>query len=293
MKARTIQPQSPDATAQVFRTSEVARILGLRPARVRGIARAGFCRPRRRGRTLEFSFQDLVLLRTAQGLFRASVPPRRVHRVLGELARQLPPGRPLSGVRIYADGPRVVVRDGRTAWQPDSGQGVFSFAVDDLARAARVVLPVRAARRELSRQAKTERDAAGWFERALAQERKNDIAGACEAYRRALEIDPEMSDAYVNLGRLLHEQGDVREASRLYHLAVACAPEDPVAHYNLAIALEDQRASTAALSHYRRAVALDPNFADAHFNLARLLDRVGRRSEAMRHLLTYRRLTNA
>src|SRR5512143_2459244 len=96
--------RSPRSTAEVFHTAEVARILGVPAARVRGIVRAGLCRPARHGRTLEFSFQDLVLLRAAHGLLRADVPPRRVRHALSELATQLPPDRPLSGVRIYADG---------------------------------------------------------------------------------------------------------------------------------------------------------------------------------------------
>src|SRR5512143_2674601 len=127
--------------AEVFRTAEVARILGVAPARVRGIVRAGLCRPTRHGRALEFSFQDLVLLRAAHGLLRADISPRRVRHALSELATQLPPDRPRSGVRIYADGRRVVARDGGTAWQPDSGQVVFAFEVDELARAARRVVP--------------------------------------------------------------------------------------------------------------------------------------------------------
>ncbi len=232
-------------------------------------------------------------MRAAHCLLRANIPPRRVRRALTELATQLPPDRPLSGVRIYADGRQVVARDGKTAWQPDSGQVVFAFEVDELARAAGRVVPVRgSARRTTARQPEPANSAATWFERALAREQRQDLTGACDAYRRAIDRDPQMADAYINLGRLLQEQGDTAEAARLYHLAIECAPDDPVAHYNLAIALEDQRSMAAAISHYQQALACDPYFADAHFNLGRLLDRLGRRSLALRHLLTYKRLTD-
>ena len=281
-------------TPQTYRTAEVARILGVPAARVRTIARAGVCQPVRLGRALQFSFQDLVLLRAADGLLRAAVPPRRLRRALSQLAQQLPPERPLSGVRIYANSRRVVARDGRTAWQPDSGQIVFSFDIDELARAARTTAPARSARDSASPPLpKPAQSALAWFERALRLERKNDLAGAAAAYRRALDIDPEMSDACINLGRLLHQQGNAAEAARLYHLALASAPDDPVGHYNLAVALEDQQRDSAAVSHYRRALRLDPDFADAHFNLGRLLERLGQRTQAMRHLLAYKRLTDA
>ena len=279
--------------AEVFRTAEVARILGVAPARVRGIVRAGLCRPTRHGRALEFSFQDLVLLRAAHGLLRADISPRRVRHALSELATQLPPDRPLSGVRIYADGRRVVARDGGTAWQPDSGQVVFAFEVDELARVARRVVPVgRRSSRQPARAPQRAHNALAWFERALARERRGDLAGACDAYRHALELDPGMADAHINLGRLLQEQGDTAEAARLYHLAIACTPEDPVAHYNLAIVLEDQRHFAAAVAHYQKALAYDPEFADAHFNLGRLFDRLGRHSDAIRHLLSYKKLSD-
>ncbi|HXQ23155.1 MAG TPA: tetratricopeptide repeat protein, partial [Candidatus Acidoferrales bacterium] len=195
--------------AHVFGTSEVARILGVTPARVRAIARAGLCQPLRTGRALEFSFQDLVLLRAGHGLLKAAVPARRVRRALTELARQLPPDRPLSGIRIYADGRQVVARDGHAAWQPDSGQIVFTFALDELAHRAGAVLPVRVrGRRSAARPAQHTENAWTWFERGLSLEHDDDMAGAAAAYRRALDLDPTLADAYINLGRLVHDGGN-------------------------------------------------------------------------------------
>ena len=43
-----------------------------------------------------------------------------------------------------------------------------------------------------------------WFEQGLALEAKDDLAGACRAYRHALREDPRHLCAYVNLGRCLH-----------------------------------------------------------------------------------------
>ncbi len=292
IRGLTWPPPLSGSARQFFPSAEVARILGVSPARVRTIVRAGLCRPARNGRRLQFSFQDLVLLRAAHGLLLADIPPRRVRHSLGLLARQLPAQRPLCGVRIYADGRHVVARDGGTVWRPDSGQVVFAFDVDELARAAGVVVRVPHPRRrgELSGVQRL-RSAAAWFEHALELEQTNDVTGAAAAYHRAIELDPDMADAYINLGRLAHERGDVAEAARLYHLALACAPTDPVAHYNLALALEDQGRHADSVSHYRRAVALDPDFADAHFNLSQLLERLGQSELAMRHLSIYKRLT--
>ncbi len=245
-----------------------------------------------------FAFQDLVVLRVAHGLLQAAVPPRRIRCALRELTRQLPPGRPLSGMRVYADGRQVVARDGRAAWHPDSGQIVFSFEIDELARRAGALIPVR--RRQAPAAGPPLAGAAGpapetpltWFERGLVCEQNGNLAGACDAYQRALTLDVHFADAYINLGRLMHQRGNATEAVRLYHLALESAPEDPVAHYNLAIALEDEDHLAAALAHYGRALVFDPRFADAHFNIARLLERLGRQAEALRHLASYKTLTH-
>jgi tetratricopeptide (TPR) repeat protein len=46
-----------------------------------------------------------------------------------------------------------------------------------------------------------------------------------------------------------------------------------------------------AAGAYRRALELDPDSADAHYNLGLLLESLGRRDDAMRHLMNARRLT--
>jgi tetratricopeptide (TPR) repeat protein len=263
-------------------TADVARVLGVTQARVRAIVRAGVCQPGRRGRWFQYTFQDLVLLRTAQGLFQARIPPRRVRTALRQLERQLPPSQPLTGVRIFADGRRVVVHDAGTTWNVENGQAIFSFDVDRMRRAAGMVVPV--AKRH-GRAA-----AAYWFTRGVSLE-EEDRAEACAAYRQALSLDPGLADAYLNLGRLVHEGGDTAQALRLYREAVRRIPDDPVAHYNLATALEDTRDVRAAAKHYHTAVELDPDFADAHYNLSQLLERMGQEKRALRHLMAYKRLT--
>ena len=274
----------------VFYTTDVAKLLNVSPRRVRDMVHAGLCHAARRRRRYLFSFQDIVLLRTAHGLIGQRVPTRRVRKAMGQLRRQLDPTRPLSAVRVFADGRQVVVRDGGAAWEPDTGQMMLLFDVGELARAAGVVVPVAARRSRKDRHSQKRQSAGVLFERALRLEDGNTKA-AMEAYQLALELDPGMSDACVNLGRLLHEGGRVREAMALYRRALHQAPGDPVAHYNLALALEDQGDSRAALAHYHHAIESDPEFADAHFNIGRLLERMGQRQQAIEHLVAYKKLT--
>ncbi len=270
-----------------YRTIDVARILGVSADRVRRMVYAGHCVPSRAGRAYRFGFQDLVLLRTAHGLLSSEIPPRRINRALRELKKQLPDNRPLSGVRIYAESGQVVVRDRDRVWQPESGQQVFFFGFDELAAEGDKVVAAREARPARS----VNENASDWFDYGLSIE-QDDPNGARKAYERALELDADMVDAYINLGRLVHEGGDPVGASEFYREALVRYPDDAVTHYNLAVASEDVKDLPSARAHYERAVDINPSFADAHFNLGRLLERMGEPEAALQHLLAYRRLSD-
>jgi tetratricopeptide (TPR) repeat protein len=271
-----------------YTSPDVAKLLGLTVAQVRRFARDGFLTPGRGAHgALQFSFQDLVILRTAKALVAARIPTRRIRRTLQRLRRELPRGRSLAELRIVAEGERIVVSDGDTAWNPESGQLHLDFAVSELAtRAAPMARRTAAA----ARRAERDLDADDWYELGLELEAV-DPAEARDAYRRALELDAHHADAHVNLGRLLHEQGLVTEAARHYRLALREAPEHATAAFNLGIALEDLDQPADAIEAYRAALSADPSLADAHYNVGRLYDRVGKRAAALRHLGAYRRLT--
>ena len=274
-------------SARKLSTAEVARLVGLRESQVRELVRAGLTRPvrTRRGRAYRFSFQDLVVLYAARRLLEQGVPASRVRRALAALARELPEGRPLSGLRIFADGRNLAVRDGGAAWQPETGQTLLDFGVEEVARLV-------AAKRETPAASgpSPAAEAQRAFEEGIGLE-DEDPEAAAEAYRRAVHLDPELVDAWVNLGRLVHEAGDAKEAARLWHAALARSPDDPVIHFDLALALEDTGDTEGAASHYERALALDADFADAHFNLAALCEKLGRRTDALRHYHAYQKLT--
>jgi tetratricopeptide (TPR) repeat protein len=271
-----------------YSTRDVARLLGLSEPQVRSQARAGFLTPERGPRNgYRFSFQDLVLLRTARELAQARVPPRRIRSALQGLARQLPIGHSLSEFRIVAEGHRVMVRDEGTAWNPESGQVQIDFAVHDLTSRAgpvarRLVRPADQATEELS--------ASDWFDLGVELE-SSAPAEACSAYVRALALDPDLAEAHVNLGRLLQLTGQIAEAAEHYRRSLEGGRSDPTAAFNLGTALEELGQWAEAIEAYRRTLRDDREFADAHFNLARLYEQVGRRSAAIRHLRAYQQLS--
>lgn len=261
-----------------YSVREVSAMLGLTPAQIRSYANKGFLTPERGDRgELRFGFRDLIILRTAGELSAARIPQRKVQRVLELLREQLPPGRSLTGVRIAADGERVVVSDGDAVWNPESGQALFDFSASELPIDAPVRVPV------------SHRDADQFYDLGCELE-TTDAARAREAYERAIELDPEHADARVNLGRLLHEDRAPAAAEKQYRAALQSDPDHDVAWFNLGVALEDLGRLHEAADAYRRAVALDPSNADAHYNLAGILERRGDKPGALRHLNEYRKL---
>ena len=272
-----------------YSTKDVAALLGLSPGQVRAYVRAGFLAPRQGPRgEYYFSFQELVLLRTAKGLLGARVPRRRVGLALQKLREQLPENRPLTGVRISAQGHHVVVRDGRDLWNPESGQAIFDFELSELAREAST-LPLRTAAPRGSEPETAET----WYERGCFLEDDDAPEEAMAAYRRALELEPDLGDAHLNLGRLLHERGEVAEAEGHYRRALSTLPGEPgdaTAAFNLGVVLQDLGRIREAAAAYETAVESEPGYADAHYNLAGVYEKLGEREAAFRHLRTYRTL---
>lgn len=278
-----------------YTTREVAEVLGLPTSTILAWARRGLIAPERGvGGSYVFSFQDIVLLRTARELLDAHVPTRRVRESLEALRAQLPVGRPLSAVTITAVGDRVLVQDERGVWEPNSGQLQIDFAVADIAEAA---LPM--VRRALEERTDDEEMCADdWYDAALDLEAVS-VEEAVLAYERSLEIDPAHSDAHLNLGRLLHEVGRLEEAESHYRRSVEVDPQNARALYNLGVVLEDRGVADArglpaeAIDAYERALGIDPALAAAHFNLSRVFESTGRKAEALRHLADYKRLIEA
>jgi tetratricopeptide (TPR) repeat protein len=262
---------------------DVGKLLGLSRSMIGRLIEAGFVTPARGPRReYRFSFQDLVVLRAAQALTEAKISSTRILRALRRLRAQLPEKAPLAGLRIEAVGDTVVVNEGARRWQPEDGQYVFSFQVDN-ANGRLAFIDSRDEAQPPERP---------WFEQGLALE-ATDAGQACGAYRRAIAAAPEDTAAYVNLGRLLHERQSLHDAEAVYREGLKHCGTDATLLFNLAVLLEDLGRPADAAATYRTTLKSAPDMADAHFNLARLCEAEGLRQEAVRHLSAYRKLTGA
>jgi tetratricopeptide (TPR) repeat protein len=261
---------------------DVEKLLRLPRSTIRALIAAGFVSPARGPRSAWlFSFQDLIVLRTAQALADAKVPQRRITKSVRELRRLLPDAMPLSGLSICAVADRVVVREGGSRWQAESGQYLLEFEGDPADGSLSVI--------ERKKAAEAPSGAQEWFDSGVALERE-DAEAALQAYGQAIAADPTLLDAHINLGRLLHEAGRLAKAEHVYREAVKACGSDPVLLYNLGVLLDDMDRQADAMEAYEAALRADPGLADCHYNLALLCEKLEKPKEAIRHMARYRTL---
>jgi tetratricopeptide (TPR) repeat protein len=254
---------------QEYSLADLKRLFGLPPALVRKLNQAGFIGDKR------YSFQDLLVLRVAGALKAAKIPPSKILAALEQIRATLPAGR-LPALALAASGKDLAVREG-TREREASGQYVLPLAP-------------RAATGEIAElrpsvDVPTAVVAQEYFTRGHLLE-ETDIAAARAAYLAALGVQEDYLEARINLGRLLHLDGQLKEAERLYRQAKTSSA---LLSFNLAILLEDLEREEEACAAYREALAQDPMLCDAHFNLSRLHEKANRPKEALKHLLAYRR----
>ncbi len=113
---------------------------------------------------------------------------------------------------------------------------------------------------------------------------------AAAAYRRALEIDPYLVPALINLANLHYARDEIIEAQALYERAIAIDASVFEAHFNLGNIFHDLGRYDQAHGCYREALRLNPAYADAHFYLAVTLEKNGRSPEARKHWRAYQQL---
>jgi tetratricopeptide (TPR) repeat protein len=278
----------------LYNVRDVERVLQLPRSTLQGLIKVGFVKPARGPRReYLFSFQDLIVLRTARALIEAKIPRKRIRRSLETLKRHLPAAIPLSGLNIRALGDRVVVRDGGLNWQADDGQYLLGLDVTMHGGVLQMVERGESAVAQLERKAagpdEASRSADEWFTEALQLE-STDARAALRAYERSVQADPANVAAWINRGRLLHEQGAIQQAEVVYRRAIEHCGADALLLFNLGVLMEDLGKPDAALEAYHAAISEDPNLADCHYNLARLYESRGKSQHAIRHLGQYRRL---
>jgi tetratricopeptide (TPR) repeat protein len=176
-----------------------------------------------------------------------------------------------------------------------SGQLAFDFRID--AAPARIIKLKRHKPRETGKEALApiatpQTLAEEYFLKGSALDvDQSRQSAAATWYRKALEIDPYLVPALINLANIHYGKDELAEAQALYERAIGLDPDFFEAHFNLGNIYHDLGRFQEAASCYRTALELNAQYADAHFYLAITLEKTGHSAEAKPHWRAYQQLS--
>ena len=125
---------------------------------------------------------------------------------------------------------------------------------------------------------------------ALDDGTESQLEQAAAAYRKALELDPYLVAAIINLANLHYTRDELAEAQALYERAIGLESDFFEAHFNLGNIYHDLGCFAEAQACYGQALRLNPSYADAHFYLAVTFEKMGLSVDARPHWSAYRQL---
>ncbi|MFW5451446.1 MAG: tetratricopeptide repeat protein [Methylophagaceae bacterium] len=110
---------------------------------------------------------------------------------------------------------------------------------------------------------------------------QNKIMDAVKAFRKALQLDPNVAELHLNVAILLTNLNRIDEAIDSYKKTVQLKPSFTDAHYNLGTALQSQGKFEQAAQSYRKAIELEPGFFEAIVNLGVVLQEQDQLSQSV------------
>jgi lipoprotein NlpI len=91
-----------------------------------------------------------------------------------------------------------------------------------------------------------------------------------DAFRRALQLDPKLTLARINLAIALYNLPDMAGAQREAQSAIALTPDAPQPHYILGLIAKTQNRADDALSAFQRVLKIDPTDVGANINTGQI-----------------------
>lgn len=124
----------------------------------------------------------------------------------------------------------------------------------------------------------------------------NKYPEAEEAYKKALEVDPELTQAYTGLMNVYNAQRKFDEAEKMASEAAkragagAAGGGNADALYNQGVVQWNANKFAEAQAAFEGAIKVDPNHAEAHFMLGKVFINLGKLAESAAEFETYLKL---
>jgi Flp pilus assembly protein TadD len=229
-----------------------------------------------------FEFRQAAIARSLGEMTAAGVTTEKIRRTLRLLQQRMPDlEEPLQQLTILEHNGPLLVRLESGDLTEVTGQMQLQF--DERPQPAPT--PLRLVPALTS--------AADWHERAIEQERAGMLADAEQSYRQAMLVGGPTPQLAFDLASVLTKFGKIPQAIERYLQAVELDPEYTDAWNNLGMLRAGAGDLDAACDSFRRAIALTPDDAKLHYNLADALETLGFFEEASRHWQMYLRLDPA
>jgi len=91
---------------------------------------------------------------------------------------------------------------------------------------------------------------------------------ALAEFERAIELNPDFTEAYLGAGEQLERLGDYEQAEARYRAAAELQPDNPTAHFRHGRVLQVLGRVGEAIRAYLAALSIDPRDAEANVNLS-------------------------
>ena len=122
-----------------------------------------------------------------------------------------------------------------------------------------------------------------WFEKGNMAMSSGYNNVAIRFFKKAIEIDPNYLESYINIGLLYNKEGDTKKAISYFEKAIAVDPDFTKAHYNLGVIYAKKGKLDKAISEFKRCISIDPDYAEVYSQLGTVYLSKGRDSEAADH----------
>jgi len=266
---------------RLFSARALAEIMKIPEARIHAWAKAGLIKPAQAELGVaRFDFRQAAIARSLSEMTAGGLSIERIRTALNQLQKRMPDLKePLQQLKILEhNGPLLVrLESGDLAEVTGQMQLQFDNAPQPAPAGLRLVPTLTAA--DWHQQA-IEQEKAGVlheaeqsyrqamlcggptpqlaFDLATLLTKLGKIAQAIERYLLAVELDPDYSEAWNNLGILQAQTGELRGACEAFRRALSITPEDPKLHYNLGDVLETMGFREEARKHWQMYLRYDP-----------------------------------
>ena len=126
----------------------------------------------------------------------------------------------------------------------------------------------------------TNADATAAFRKAGEEFQSHGLQSGIASLKRAVELDPKFTRAWLSLGELYEHTGQTDEAVGSYRRALEANPKEPILYEALGSTLVGRQKFEDAIAVWQEFVKLDPNNSDAYAALGTSLYRLKRYKES-------------